>query len=116
MRASDAQSGDILRGVEAMYLRDIELSAYEQYLLEAFGPNPPNRVLVCHRWMAWYTEGGFKPGGDDVIVYIGHRWIYNKQGKKVRRKIVREVLFRGRPCWVDPAAWRYLEPVPDSSK
>ncbi len=116
MRASDAQSGDILRGVEAMYLRDIELGNTMRDELEGFAPNPPERVLVCHRWMAWYGEGGFKPGGEDVIVYIGHRWIYNKQGKKRRRKIVREVLFRGRPCWVDPAVWRYLEKVPDSSK
>ena len=111
MRAKDAVKGDILQGVENVYLRDIELGHGLRYQLSGFGPNPPERALVAHRWMAWYGEGGYKPGGDDVIVYLGHRWIYRRSGEKRSRKIIREVLFRGRPCWVDPQAWRFLERV-----
>ncbi len=111
MRAKDAVPGDILQGVENIYLRDIELGRGMRSQLEGFGPNPPERALVAHKWMAWFSEGGYKPGGDDVIVYLGHRWIYRYRDKKRSRKIVREVLFRGRPCWVDPQAWRFLERV-----
>ena len=111
MRAKDAVPGDILQGVEGIYLRDIELGRTMQAELSQFEPNPPTRALVSHRWMAWYTEGGFKPGGEDIIVYLGHRWIYRRRGEKRSRKIIREVLFRGVPCWVDPNVWRYLERV-----
>ena len=111
MRAKDAVKGDILQGVDNIYLRDIELGRGMRHQLSGFGPNPPERALVAHRWMAWYGEGGYKPGGDDVIVYLGHRWIYRRSGKKRSRKIIREVLFRGAPHWVDPSAWRYLERV-----
>ena len=111
MRASDAEPGDILQGVPEMYFRDIELGRSMQEELAEFEPNPPTRALVCHRWMAWYGEGGYKPGGEDVIIYLGHRWIYRRRNKKRSRKIIREVLFRGVPCWVDPHAWRYLERV-----
>ncbi len=111
MRAKDAVPGDILQGVENIYLRDIELGRGMRSQLEGFGPNPPERALVAHKWMAWFSEGGYKPGGDDVIVYLGHRWIYRYRDKKRSRKIIREVLFRGRPCWVDPQAWRFLERV-----
>lgn len=111
MRAKDAEPGDILRGVPEMYFRAIELGRSTQAELLDFKPNPPERVLVCHRWMAWYGEGGYKPGGEDVMVYLGHRWIYRRRDKKRSRKIIREVLFRGAPCWVDPHAWRYLERV-----
>ena len=111
MRAKDAVPGDILQGVENIYLRDIELGRGMRYQLEGFGPNPPERALVAHKWMAWFSEGGYKPGGSDVIVYLGHRWIYRYREKKRSRKIIREVLFRGRPCWVDPQAWRFLERV-----
>ena len=45
------------------------------------------------------------------MVYLGHRWIYRRSGEKRSRKIIREVLFRGAPHWVDPSAWRYLERV-----
>ena len=111
MRAKDAVPGDILQGVENIYLRDIELGRGMRDQLSGFGPSPPERALVAHKWMAWYGEGGYKPGGDDVIVYLGHRWIYRRSGEKRSRKIIREVLFRGRPCWVDPQAWRFLERV-----
>ena len=116
MRAKDARSGDILRGIEEIYLRDIELGRGMQSQLEGFAPNPPERALVAHKWMAWFSEGGYKPGGDDVIVYLGHRWIYRYRDKKRSRKIIREVLFRGRPCWVDPQAWRFLERVDERNK
>tara|TARA_B100000683_G_C12422088_1_gene528235 strand:- start:302 stop:691 length:390 start_codon:yes stop_codon:yes gene_type:complete len=111
MRAKDAVKGDILQGVDNIYLRDIELGRGMRSQLAGFEPNPPKRALVAHRWMAWFSEGGYKPGGDDVIVYLGHRWIYRRSGEKRSRKIIREVLFRGRPCWVDPQAWRFLERV-----
>ena len=111
MRAKDAVPGDILQGVKEVYLRDIELGRGMRDQLTGFRPNPPNRVLVSHRWMAWYAEGGYKVGGEDIIVYLGHRWIYKNRGKKRSRKIIREVLFRGQPCWVDPGVWRYLERV-----
>ena len=52
MRASDAEPGDILQGVPEMYFRDIELGRSMQEELRDFGPNPPTRVLVCHKWMA----------------------------------------------------------------
>ena len=116
MRASDAEPGDILQGVPEMYFRDIELGRGMQAELECFGPNPPERALVCHRWMAWYGDGGYKSGGEAVMVYLGHRWIYCLRGKKRSRKMNREVLFRGRPCWVDPHAWRYLERVASGNK
>ena len=111
MRASDARKGDILQGIEGMYIRGIPIGRTITRELDGFGPNPPERALVAHRWMAWYTEGGYKPGGDEVMVYLGHRWIYRRSGKKRSRKIIREVLFRGAPHWVDPSAWRYLERV-----
>ena len=111
MRAKDARKGDILRGIEQIYLRDIELGRGMRSQLEGFGPSPPERALVAHKWMAWFNEGGYKPGGEDVIVYLGHRWIYRYRNKKRSRKIIREVLFRGKPCWVDPQAWRFLERV-----
>ena len=111
MRAKDARSGDILCGVEGIYLRDIELGRGMLFQLDGFSPNPPERALVAHKWMAWFNEGGYKPGGEDVIVYLGHRWIYRYRDKKRSRKIIREVLFRGKPCWVDPQAWRFLERV-----
>ena len=116
MRAKDAVSGDILQGVENIYLRDIELGRGMRDQLSGFGPNPPERALVAHKGMAWFNEGGYKPGGEDVIVYLGHRWIYCHRGEKRSRKIIREVLFRGRPCWVDPYAWRYLERVDSGNK
>lgn len=115
MRASDAQPGDMLHGIPEIYLREVGLTnraATKEWA--GFKPNPPKRILVAHKWMAWYEAGGFKKGGDDLFVYIGHRWLYKDhdvvKGKK-RRRIVREVLFRGRPCWVDPNAWRYIEKV-----
>ena len=111
MRAKDAIPGHILQGSEQIYLRDIELGRGMRDQLAGFGPNPPERALIAHKWMAWYAEGGFKVGGEDIIVYLGHRWIYRYRNKKRSRKIIREVLFRGRPCWVDPGAWRYLERV-----
>ena len=111
MRASDAKPGDILRGIDEMFLRDIELGRSYESEFEGFEPNPPERVLVAHRWLSWYAAGGFKPGGEDVFVYLGHRWVYRRSGKKRSRKIIREVLFRGKPCWVDPHIWRYLERV-----
>ena len=111
MRAKDAQAGDILQGVEGMFFRDIDIGRGISKELDGYAPNPPTRALVSHRWMSWYGAGGYKPGGEDVIVYLGHRWIYRKEGTKRRRKIIREVLFRGQPCWVDPSVWRYLEKV-----
>ncbi len=111
MRAKDAVKGDMLRGIEQIYLRDIELGRGMRSQLEGFGPNPPERALVAHKWMAWYGEGGYVPGGEDAFIYLGHRWIYRYRDSKRSRKIVREVLFRGRPCWVDPQAWRFLERV-----
>ena len=68
MRAKDAVPGDILQGVKEVYLRDIELGRGMRDQLSGFGPNPPNRALVSHRWMAWYGEGGFKAGGEDIMV------------------------------------------------
>lgn len=116
MRAKDARAGDILQGVASVYFRDIEIGRGLAKELQGYSPNPPTRALVSHRWMAWYGEGGFKPGGEDVIVYIGHRWIYRKVDGKRRRKIIREVLFRGKPCWVDPNAWKYLEKIEGTDK
>ena len=116
MRAADAKPGDILQGIEGVYLRDIELGRGAAHEMVGFSPNPPTRALVSHRWMAWFTEGGYKPGGEDVLVYVGHRWIYKRDGTKRRKKIIREVLFRGRTCWVDPTVWRYLEKVEEGTE
>ncbi len=111
MRASDAQAGDILRGIPEMYWRSVDLRDGVSW--RGFEPNPPHKVLTAHRWMAWYSEGGFRPGGDDVFVYVGHRWVYKTVDGKRKKRIVREVLFRGEPCWIDPAVWKYLEKVED---
>jgi len=97
-----------------MFFREVRLDGMsDRAEWDGYGPNKPELCLVSHRWMGWAVQEGFRPGGSEVFVYIGHRYVYRKTEGKTRRRIVREALYRGRPCWIDPDTWRYIEKVED---
>jgi len=112
MRVNDLVEGDMLRPMEGIYLRRLDLGRKESIRWRGWTPNPPGEVLVHHRWMGWLEHAGWADNRDEPLIYLGHRWCYRQlPGQKRKRRIVREVLHRGKPIWVDSAVWQWLEKI-----
>ena len=98
MKVKDLKEGMMLRALPGLYI---------------YGP-PKGRYLDVSKFMAWWDD--WTPAENEVVVYLGdhtEEQIIKTHGRPMEstKRLVREVLWRGKVWRVKPAFWKCVSPV-----
>lgn len=98
MKVKDLEEGMMLAAPPGLYI---------------YGP-PGGKYLDVSRFMAWWDD--WKPVENEVVVYLGEhteQQLIKTHGRPTEstKRLVREVLWRGKIWRVKPTFWRHVEPV-----
>lgn len=98
MKVADLEEGMMLRAKDGLYV---------------YGA-PKGTYLKVSKFMAWWDD--WSPAENEVLVYLGEhteQQLIKTHGRPTesKKRLVREVLWRGRVWRVSPSFWKSVSPV-----